>query len=338
MKRDHLVSILIPAFNAERWLPETMRSALAQRWPRTEIIVVDDGSRDRTLAVAKSFASKQVRVVSQPNAGAATARNTALSLSQGDWIQWLDADDLLAPDKIQRQMDAFAKEPNPRLLWSAEWGAFMSRPASASFRPTALWQDLSAVEWLLTQLERNLHQQTATWLVNRALADAAGPWDVRLAAAACDDGEYFSRVILASEGVRFVPQSKVLYRIVGRDRLSYVGRSEKKMEALLFGLQLYFGNLRARDDSARVRAACVRYLQTTINEICPESDAIMAKAGEMAAACGGRLDAPRLPPKYALLQALLGAVTAKRVQLGYNGVKSSMLRSWDEALLRLGLH
>ena len=332
-----LVSILIPAYNAERWLAETLRSALAQTWPRVEVIVVDDGSKDQTLTVANAFASKQVRVVTQVNAGAATARNTALSLSQGDWIQWLDADDLLAPDKIQKQMEVFEKEPNPCVLLSAPWGAFMFRPSSARFQPTALWRDFAPVEWLLTQLERNLHMQTATWLVNRRLADAAGPWDIRLAAAACDDGEYFSRVILASERTRFVPESKVYYRVVGPDRLSYVGRSEKKMEALLFGLQLYFGNLRARDDSARVRAACVGYLQATLNEICPESEAILERARTMAATCGGRLDEPTMPPKYALVQKLFGRVKAKRIQLRYNELKSSMFRSWDEALFRLGL-
>lgn len=333
-----LVSILIPAFNAERWLVETLQSALAQEWPNVEVIIVDDGSRDRTLEVARAFASKQVLVVSQANAGAAAARNKALSLSQGEWIQWLDADDLLAPDKIRKQMEAFEQQPNPRVLLSGPWGAFMSRVNGARFRRTALWQDLAPVEWLLVQLEQNLHMQTATWLVHRELATAAGPWDVRLAAAACDDGEYFSRVILASEGVRFVPDARVFYRVVGNDRLSYVGRSERKMEALLFGLQLYFENLRARDDSPRVRAACVRYLQTTLNDLCPDSAVVMDKAQVMAGSCGGRLSEPTLPRKYALVQRALGRTQAKRVQLGYNGLKSSMFRSFDAALFRLGLH
>lgn len=332
-----LVSILIPAYNAEKWLADTLRSATSQTWPNVEVIVVDDGSRDNTLAVANRFASARVRVVGQKNAGAASARNKALSLSQGEWIQWLDADDLLGPDKIRRQMEAFERHGDRSTLFSAAWGEFMSRPGSARFRPTALWQDLPSIEWLLTQLEGNLHMQTATWLVNRRLCDAAGPWDVRLAAAACDDGEYFSRVVLASNGVRFVRQSEVFYRVVGRDRLSYVGRSTTKMEALLFGLELYFRNLRAVDDSQRVRQACVRYLQSMMNEMCPESDAVKSMAARIAAYCGGDLDEPTLPAKYALVQALLGPSKAKRIQLTYNHLKSSAFRSWDEALFRLGL-
>ena len=101
-----LVSILIPAYNAEEWIADTIQSAIAQTWPRKEIIVVDDGSRDRTAEVARRFASKEVAVVSTENQGAAAARNHALQLSQGDYIQWLDADDLLAPDKIERQLAA----------------------------------------------------------------------------------------------------------------------------------------------------------------------------------------------------------------------------------------
>jgi Glycosyltransferases involved in cell wall biogenesis len=97
-----LVSILIPAFNAERWIADTIKSALDQSWPSKEIIIVDDGSRDETVRIAQRFASKDVTVISQENQGASAARNKALQLCQGDYIQWLDADDLLAPDKVQK--------------------------------------------------------------------------------------------------------------------------------------------------------------------------------------------------------------------------------------------
>ena len=104
-----LVSILIPAYNAERWIADTIRSALAQTWPRKEIIIVDDGSTDRTLAVARQFASRNLSVVTQQNQGASAARNKALELCQGDYIQWLDADDLLSPNKVTRQMRQTAR-------------------------------------------------------------------------------------------------------------------------------------------------------------------------------------------------------------------------------------
>ena len=95
-----LVSILIPAYNASEWVADALRSALAQTWERKEIVVVDDGSSDKTLSIARLFESDSVRVFTQANQGAAAARNQAFLLSKGDYIQWLDADDLLAPDKI----------------------------------------------------------------------------------------------------------------------------------------------------------------------------------------------------------------------------------------------
>ena len=116
-----LVSILIPAYNAERWIADAIRSALAQTWPNKEIIVVDDGSADQTLQVARGFASKSVLVTTQPNRGAAAARNHAFSLGQGDYIQWLDADDLLAPDKVSLQMEALEHRLHHR-LYSQERG------------------------------------------------------------------------------------------------------------------------------------------------------------------------------------------------------------------------
>jgi glycosyltransferase involved in cell wall biosynthesis len=95
-----LVSILVPAYNAARWIDATLASAAEQTWPRVETIVVDDGSRDETPARARAFAARHpgldLRIVSQPNAGASAARNHALRLARGDFIQFRDADDLLA--------------------------------------------------------------------------------------------------------------------------------------------------------------------------------------------------------------------------------------------------
>src|SRR6516162_381108 len=115
---DPLVSILIPAYNAGEALAETVESALAQTWPNKEIIVVDDGSKDSTLSIARQFASRGVTVITQKNQGAAATRNNALAASRGDFIQWLDADDLLVPEKITKQMQALEQCGNKRMLLS----------------------------------------------------------------------------------------------------------------------------------------------------------------------------------------------------------------------------
>jgi glycosyltransferase involved in cell wall biosynthesis len=328
-----LVSILIPAFNAEAWIAETIKSALDQTWSRKEIIIIDDGSTDQTRTVAGRFASRNVRVVTQVNQGAAAARNHALSLSQGDFIQWLDADDLLAPDKIALQMKAFELCQSRRTLLSAAWGIFMSRPRKAVFSPTQLWCDLTPVEWLLRKLDLNLYMQTATWLMCRDLADLSGPWDTRLLGD--DDGEYFCRVLLASDGTRFVPDSRVFYRMPSLESLSYVGRSDKKMTALFLSMQLHVASLRSLEDSPRVRAACLKYLQRGLTFFYSERPDLIRQSEQLAAALGGALETPRLPWKYAWIRGLFGWTAAKQAQYIYNRCKSSLLRSWDKALLRL---
>src|SRR5208283_674809 len=249
-----LVSILIPAYNAEKWIADTIRSALGQSWPKKEIIVVDDGSADQTLAVARQFSTKGVTLVTQTNQGVSVARNKAFSVCKGDYIQWLDADDLLSRDKIAKQMEVAERYPGKRILFSSGWAHFLYRPAKAKFVSTPLWQDLSPLEWLLRKWEYNLQMQTATWLVSRELTQSAGPWNTRLRVN--NDGEYFCRVLLASDGVRFVPDARVYYRMAGFNRVSYIGNSDAKMAAMLESIKLQIGYLRSADVSERVRAAC----------------------------------------------------------------------------------
>lgn len=328
-----LVSILIPAYNSEKWIADALKSAIAQTWNRKEIIVVNDGSTDATLAIAQQFAAQGVRVVSQKNQGAAAARNKAFSLSQGDYIQWLDADDLLASEKVSKQMAVINNSGNKRMLGSSAWGHFIYRPSKAIFVPTTLWCDLAPLEWLLRMMEEGVFMQTATWLVSRELTEEAGPWNTDLLGD--DDGEYFSRVLLASNGTKFVKEAKVFYRRVASNRLSRVATSDRKIKANFRSIQLHVEHIRAVEDSPRVRAACLKYLQRDMLYVYPEKPEMVAMAEQLANDLGGHLEIPRLPWKYAWIQKLFGWAAAKRAQFVYNELKSSVHRGWDAALYRL---
>jgi glycosyltransferase involved in cell wall biosynthesis len=328
-----LVSILIPAFNAEHWIADTIRSAMGQTWQRKEIIIIDDGSSDQTLAIARRFASKDVAVITQQNQGAATARNHALSLSQGDYIQWLDADDLLEREKIAKQVEVSHQCPGNRTLFSSGWGYFAYRTDRAKFSPTSLWCDLSPVEWLLRKMGENLHMQTATWLVTRELTEAAGPWDTRLSND--DDGEYFCRVILASDGIRFVPEGGVFYRITTSKRLSYIGGSDKKKDAMCLSMRLHVKYLQSLEKSDRVHAACMIYLQTWLIQFYPERPDIVGELLELAKELGGSLETPRLRWKYAWLKPLFGYRFAKHIQWVLPRLKESLERSFDKIAYQL---
>ena len=102
-----LVSIIIPCFNAEACLQETLDSALAQTHPEVEIIVVDDGSTDGTRALVAAYGDR-LRVIHGPNQGAASARNTGTALARGEFLLYLDADDLLEPEAIASRLAALA--------------------------------------------------------------------------------------------------------------------------------------------------------------------------------------------------------------------------------------
>lgn len=328
-----LVSILIPAFNAQRWLGDTLQSAIAQTWDRKEIIVVDDGSKDNTLALARQYASQGVKVFTHENQGAAATRNKAFSLCQGDYIQWLDADDLLGPEKISKQIEALGDCPNKGILLSGSWAYFWHRPQRAKFVPTALWSDLSKAEWLVRKMGQNLYMQTASWLVSRKLTEAAGPWDTRLLGD--DDGEYFCRVLLASDGVRFVPEAKVYYRSSGSSSLSYIGNSDRKREAQWCSMKLHMNYLRSLEDSERSRAACVRFLQNWMEFFYPERLDIFEQAAEMARSFGGHLEPPRLSWKYGWIRTLFGWPVARRAQVFLRNIRWSAVRVWDKTMFRV---
>jgi glycosyltransferase involved in cell wall biosynthesis len=329
-----LVSILIPAYNAEPWIADTLKSVLAQTWPRKEVIVVDDGSKDQTLAAAQKFASAEVKVVGQKNGGASAARNHAFSLCQGDYVQWLDADDLLDREKISRQMAVMEQVADPRVLLSSEWGRFNFRLSRARLVPTALWADLAPLDWLLLKLSRDLHMACQSWLTSRELTEAAGKWDERLSLD--DDGEYFCRVLLASRGVRFVPGAKSYYRISGTGGLSNVDQSRKKLESLWLSMQLHIRYALSLEDSARVRAAGVTYLGNWLNYFYPVRPDLIEAAKALAITLDGKLELKPLRPKYAWLEKPFGRQFANRAQTALPNLKGSVLRSWDKMMFQLG--
>ncbi|MHC5183928.1 MAG: glycosyltransferase family 2 protein [Planctomycetota bacterium] len=115
-KKKIRVSVVIPAYNAEACIERAVDSVLAQSLPVHEIIVVDDGSSDKTCQVVEQFGDKVVLIL-QANAGVSVARNTGIKVAKGNWIAFLDADDEWLPEKNARQMEIIKQ--NPDLQWCA---------------------------------------------------------------------------------------------------------------------------------------------------------------------------------------------------------------------------
>ena len=182
-------------------------------------------------------------------------------------------------------------------------------------------------------MSSNLHMQTATWLTSRELTEAAGPWDT--SQLSDDDGEYFYRVLLASEGTRFAPEAKVFYRITQSSRLSHIGASDRKKDAMLLSMKLHVHYLRSLEDSERVRKACLTYMQNWYHHFYPERPDIVAELQNMAAQLQGELEEPRLRWKYAWMKPVVGWKAAKWAQTALPQLKASCIRHCDEVIFKL---
>jgi glycosyltransferase involved in cell wall biosynthesis len=200
-----LVSIIIPVYNAEKYLAEAVRSAMEQTWPNKEIIIIDDGSTDNSLSIAKSFESENIKVFTQTNKGASTARNKGLEQAKGDYIQFLDADDLLSPDKLQSQVKLLTVNPGKVAVCSTIH--FTDQTGTANQKPTdyeeAFLIDLEPSEFLVNLWGGNDNKgsmvQPNAWLTPADVIAKAGKWNESLSLD--DDGEFFCRVLLKSKGI-----------------------------------------------------------------------------------------------------------------------------------------
>lgn len=330
-----LVSILIPAHNAEKWLGEAISSALGQAWARKEIIIVDDGSRDGTLAVARKYESTTVKIVTQENQGACNARNRALTLAQGDYIQWLDADDILSPDKISNQLNRSNCSPADRAMLTAAFGTFFFRREKAIFIPNSLWQDLEPTEWIIRKFTDNVWFNPTTWLVSRKLTELAGPWDERLTSSGDDDGEYVCRVVSLSERVLFVPDAKCYYRVGNVGSLNW--QSTKSLEPLLLSLSLSINHLRILEDSERTRAAGVQLFQWWLAYFYLDREGTLIKINTLASKLGGNLAPLDLGWKYNWIQKIFGWQTAMAAMSKWRKSKMLLLKNWDKLLYNISV-
>ena len=313
-----LVSLIIPCHNAGRWLAGTLESALAQTWPATEILVINDGSTDESATVAQPFAARGVRVITQPNQGASAARNHGLRLARGEFIQFLDADDLLSPDKIARQVGLLQAKPAGSVA-SCAWGRFTTDWRTAAFTDMAVFRDFQPVDFLVLAGDTGVMMHPSAWLLPRAVAGRAGPWNEALSLN--DDGEYFCRVLLAATGVSHCadPAARSYYRSGLPGSLSRQ-RGAKARRSQFLSVELVARHLRAAEDSARTRRAAANYFQRFIHDFYPfPADLMQAAAAQVAALGGSSLPIPPMGPRTRALAALVGWKTVLRLKHLFHG-------------------
>lgn len=200
------ISVVIPAYNAERFLPDSIGSVLSQTWRDFECIVVDDGSTDRTAAVARSFEDDRVRLVSKVNRGTvADARNAGIDAARAPWVAFLDADDAWLPEKLALQLELIAERPDAVLVYSAYAIVDDDLRVQTVIRPDH--DDPAFRRWLL--LEGNGIAPSSTSVMRRsALHDAGG---FRLELSVSEDVDLAERVARLG-GVVATDRCLALYR------------------------------------------------------------------------------------------------------------------------------
>ncbi len=307
-----LVSILITAYNAEAWLAETLASATAQTWPRTEVVLVDDGSTDGTLALARGFEGPGLQVVHQENRGACAARNVALRRAQGDFVQYLDADDLIEPDKIERQMHRLAEEPAGTVA-SCAWSRFYDGDlGTADFRPQPDWKDFDPARgWLIQSWEGFGTMPPLAWLVPRAVVDAVGPWDEALRLN--QDGEYFARVLTRASAVAFCPEARGYYRSGLAGSVSR-RRDDEALRSYFRSCLLCDEHLLSVDDSAEARHAVAGLWQMFLFSVYPRLPDLARRAEARIEALGGGGRRPGVSRPLRPVRDLVGWKSALRLQ------------------------
>ena len=233
-----LVSIIIPVYNSEIHLAQCIKSVLDQTWTSFEIIIVDDGSNDQSMKVANSFNHNKIKVLSQANISAGAARNRGIIEAKGDFIQFLDADDILSKNKIELQVKALIDNRGKVAVCSTahfDNGTDHLQSIPSPYEDSFLVSNNDPLKFLINLWGGNgtgaSMVQTNAWLVPKDLILKNQPWNDFHSPD--DDGEYFCRILLSSNGVIYTPGCMNYYRkFVAQQNLS--NRSTEKALAGCF--------------------------------------------------------------------------------------------------------
>ena len=191
--------------------------------------------------------------------------------------------------------------------------------------------DLTPADYFFIKFSDDTYFQSSSWLVSRKLSELAGPWwELR---SPDDDGEYFCRVVAASQGIHFVPEARCYWRV--GDNRSFSGawrRSDASLQALFLSIVRSVAHYRKLEDSERSRAACVAFLQKRLIYFYPDNPDLVQQISALAEELGGAISPPTLKWKYRYIEAAFGWPAAKRSMFVFSKHKQAVYRLWDHLM------
>lgn len=308
-----IVSILIPCHNAAAYVSAAIESVLSQTWDAIEIIVVNDGSTDDSGKVLQRYVGAGVRVIApdQPLRSAARARNLAFQYSSGNFIKFFDADDLMHPEMVERQIDGLVDFDSD--VASSGWGRFYGDDmATFNPNPQSVWRDMDARDWLVEAwMDARPMMQPGMFLISRKLMMQVGGWDEELSL--IDDFEFFARILSKARSVRFTPDVPLMYRSGLEGSLS--GRRSDQAVLSAFNSLMRGTNslLAVRDDQA-ARQASANVLQDFVYTYYPDHADLRMKMLARVTELGGSNLAPAGPPNFQRIRKIIGWKLARKIE------------------------
>lgn len=288
VNRPPLVSVIIPLYNAEKYISTAINSALGQTWENIEILVINDGSTDNSLAIAEQFKNEKVKIFNQTNKGASVARNLGLANSKGEFIQFLDADDILHKDKIKAQIARLMKDPDkvglsPFIFFNDGTDPSNLQIISEWYHddfsdPVDFLLKLYSDETIIKGFGRMISQNA--WLIPRDIAKEAGNWNIDLSYD--DDGEYFCRIILASKGIIYSSESISYYRKFISGKNISAQKSKKAMQSALKAVKLKYDHLKSRSEITLLNKIFSRMFLKICVDVYPRNSEVYNEASKIA--------------------------------------------------------
>jgi teichuronic acid biosynthesis glycosyltransferase TuaG len=207
---DTLVSIIMPAYNAEKYISEAVESVLSQTYQHWELLIINDGSTDQTENIARKYAEKDPRIVliNQANKKLAVARNTGIQSAKGEWIAFLDSDDLWVENKLELQLDSADKNPEVDLIFTD--GYIFENEDKNTRKPYGIISGIfQGKEMYVLLYERNWVPVLSV-LVRKSIVDKVGLQDEHpYIHYGCEDFDYWLR--MAKNGAVFLGLSEKLF-------------------------------------------------------------------------------------------------------------------------------
>ncbi|MDB5023997.1 MAG: hypothetical protein JWP78_1752 [Mucilaginibacter sp.] len=213
-----LISIIMPAYNVERFIEASIKSVLEQTYTNWELLIINDGSTDNTRHIAQGFSSRdsRVRVINQENKRLGAARNTGIRNSKGFWIAFLDSDDLWSPTKLEAEISASNKFPTASIIYTDGWIFQHEDLKNLSPYPTIVGKLIGHKEMYKMEYEKN-YIPVLSVLVKRSLIDQIGLQEERKTFYGCEDWDYWLRMARVGADFYGVPQKLFYYRRHGNN-------------------------------------------------------------------------------------------------------------------------